>query len=467
MWEVKVLSEKVMDFIKENSMFDKGDKVIVAVSGGPDSTCLLYILNEIKEKIGITLVGAHLNHCLREGDADKDEEYAKKTCESLNIEFYSKKVDVHRIAKEKNLSCEMAGREERYKFFKELTISLNASKVALAHNANDQAETILMRIMRGTGIEGIVGIKPVRDKIYVRPILHLSRKEIEEYCLINSISPRIDKSNLENIYARNKVRLELIPYMEQNFNKDIIRTLNRLSDIVKKDDEYLKSISQKEFKKHCEIGHQRVIINKNAFELHEAILSRIVRRALLEVNRDLYNFEKIHISSVIKLQRHETGKSIMLPQNIIVENCYGNIYIFAQDKEVAYNSNQYSLSIDEKNIIHSLNVAIEMDVKPKVKFGEFRGTDYIKNFDYDKISGPIILRHRKDGDRFMPLGMTGNKKIKDLFIDLKIPKSKRNEIPLICFGDDISWVVGYRVSEKFKVSKDTKNILRIRIGREE
>ena len=185
-------------------MFDKGDKVIVAVSGGPDSTCLLYILNGLKEELGITLVGAHINHCLRGDESDKDEEYAKETCESLGMNFYSKKIDIHKISEERNLSCEMAGREIRYDFFKELIVKLKANKVALAHNANDQAETILMRIMRGTGIAGMIGIRPVRDKIYVRPILHLSRKKIENYCMNNNISPRIDKSNLENIYARNK-----------------------------------------------------------------------------------------------------------------------------------------------------------------------------------------------------------------------------------------------------------------------
>jgi len=464
---VKVLSEKVMDFIKANSMFDKGDKVIVALSGGPDSTCLLYILNGIKKEIGITLVGAHLNHCLREGDANKDEEYAKETCESLNIDFYSKRVDVHRISIEKNLSCEMAGREVRYEFFKELTVRLGANKVALAHNANDQAETILMRIMRGTGIEGMVGIKPVRDKIYVRPILQLSRKEIEEYNSINNINPRIDKSNLENIYARNKVRLELIPYMEENFNKDIIKTLNRLSDIVKKDNEYLECISEDEYKKHCEINKQRVIISKSAFALHEAILSRIIRSALLAVNHNLYNFEKVHIYSIIELQRHETGKSIMLPQNIIVENCYGNMHIYIGRVATLSNNIQYPLNINLKNFIHSLNKVIEIDVVSKLEYTQVKGTDFIKYFDNDKIKEPIILRYRKDGDRFMPLGMIGNKKIKDLFIDLKIPKAKRDEVPLICFGHDIGWVVGYRVSEKFKVSKDTKNILRIKIGREE
>lgn len=464
---MKVLSEKVMSFIKENSMFDKGDKVIVAVSGGPDSICLLYILNELKEELGITLVGAHINHCLRGDESDKDEEYAKKTCESLSIDFYSKKIDIHRISEEKNISCEMAGREVRYEFFEELRIKLNANKIALAHNANDQAETILMRIMRGTGIEGMIGIKPVRDKIYVRPILHLSRKEIEKYCEINNISPRIDKSNLENIYARNKVRLDLIPYIEENFNKDIIKTLNRLSDIVKLDNDYLESVSAIEYKKYCEIGSQRVILNKKAFAAHEAIVSRIIRNALLAVNHNLYNFEKIHISSIIELQKHDTGKTIMLPQNIIVENCYGNIHIYINIKMAEVNNKQYALNINEKNFIHYLNKVVEINVKPKAQFVEVKGNDYVRYFDYDKIQEPITFRYRKDGDKFMPLGMKGNKKLKDLFMDLKIPKVKRNEIPLICFGDDIGWVVGYRVSEKFKVSKDTKNILQIIIESEE
>ncbi|MGV8983235.1 tRNA lysidine(34) synthetase TilS [Clostridium sp.] len=464
---MKVLSEVVMDFIKKNSMFDNGDKVIVAFSGGPDSTCLLYILNELKEKLGITIVGAHLNHCLRGLEADKDEEYARKTCESLNIDFYSRKVDINRISREKSISCEMAGREVRYEFFKELMTELNANKIALAHNANDQAETILMRIMRGTGIEGMVGIKPVRDKIYVRPILHLSRSEIEKYCEENNIIPRIDKSNLEKIYARNKVRLELIPYMEKNFNTDIINTLNRLSDVLKVDNDYLENVSVKKYKKYCVIDEQMVIISMNAFLEHDSIISRIIRSALLQVNHNLYNFEKIHISNIIELQKHNTGKAIMLPQNIVVENCYGNIHIRINTKVTKINDNQYPLNVNERNIIHSLNKVVEIDIIPKVQFTEVKGNNHIVYFDYDKIKGPITFRYRKHGDRFTPLGMKGNKKIKDFFMDLKVHKDKRDEIPLLCFGDDIGWVVGYRISEKFKVSKDTKNILQIRIESEE
>ena len=464
---MKVLSDKVLNFIKENSMFDIGDKVIVAVSGGPDSTCLLYILNEFKDKLGIKLFGAHLNHCLRGKEADRDEEYARKICESLKIGFYSKSVDVHRISKEMNLSCEMAGREVRYEFFKELITKLGANKIALAHNANDQAETILMRIMRGTGIEGMVGIKPVRDKIYVRPILRLSRNEIEEYCRQNNIQPRIDKSNLETIYARNKIRLDLIPYIEENFNTDIINTLNRLSDILKKDNDYLENISSNEYKKHCVISEEMVIINRSAFLSHEAIISRIVRSALLTVNHNLYNFEKIHISNIVELQKNDTGKSIMLPQNIVAENCYGNIHIYIHKKVIEINNNEYSLKVNERNSIESLDKIIEIEVKPHLQFEEIKGNDFIVYFDYDKILEPITFRYRKQGDKFIPLGMTGNKKLKDLFMDLKIPKEKRNEIPLICFGDEIAWVVGYRISEKFKVSKNTKNILQIRIESEE
>jgi len=461
------LRDKVINFIRENSMFDKGDNVIVAFSGGPDSTCLLYILNELKAELGITLFGAHLNHCLRGEESDKDEEYAKKTCESLNIDFYSKRVDIHEISQKKNISCEMAGREVRYEFFKECMIKLKASKIALAHNANDQAETILMRIMRGTGIEGMVGIKPVRDKIYVRPILHLSRLEIERYCEKNNIHPRIDKSNLETIYARNKVRLDLIPYIQDNFNSDIINTLNRLSDILKKDNDYLENISDKEYKKHCVIDEQLVIINKSAFQNHDAIISRIIRSGLLQVNHNLYNIEKVHIMNIIDLQKHDTGKTTMLPGDILVENCYGNIHIHIHKKDTQVNSEVYSLYVNEENFIKSINKNIHIDVKSHLNFVEVKGNDYIVYFDYDKLKQPITFRYRKQGDKLIPLGMEGNKKLKDLFMDLKIPKDKRNEIPLICFGNDIAWVVGYRISEKFKVSKDTKNILRIRIGSEE
>ena len=167
-----------------------------------------------------------------------------------------------------------------------------------------------------------------------------------------------------------------------------------------------------------------------------------------------------------RTSKNDTGKTTMLPQNIIVENCYGNIHIQIHKKVTEANNSEYSLKVNEKNFIQSLNKVVEIDVKSQLQFVEVKGNDYIVYFDYDKILEPITLRYRKQGDKFIPLGMKGNKKLKDLFMDLKIPKDKRNEIPLICFGNDIAWVVGYRISEKFKVTKDTKNIMQIRIESE-
>src|SRR3712207_2162004 len=224
------LIEKVIHTIKQNNMFEVGDKVVVAVSGGPDSICLLHILYKLKEKLDISIVAAHINHCLRGEEADKDEEYVRKFCENLNIQCFIKKEDVHKISKDRGISCEMAGREVRYDFFSEVLNNVGANKIAVAHNANDQAETILMRMLRGTGLEGLIGIRAVRDNIFVRPIIDITRDEIEDYCYVNNLNPRIDKTNLENIYTRNKIRLELIPYIQKNFNSDVIEVLNRFSD---------------------------------------------------------------------------------------------------------------------------------------------------------------------------------------------------------------------------------------------
>jgi tRNA(Ile)-lysidine synthetase, N-terminal domain len=232
-------------------MLNKGDKIIIALSGGPDSICLAHMLSKIKDIYGITLYAAHVNHCLRGQEADEDEEYARSFCSENNIEFYSRRIDIKVMAKEKNLSSETAGREARYAYFDELKATLKADKIALAHNLNDQAETVLMRIMRGSGMEGLYGIKPVRDGIYIRPILGLSRSEIESYCKENNLTPRIDKSNLENIYNRNKVRLELIPYIQENFNKDIVNTLSRLSYIISRDNDFIEGFAKNRYDKYC------------------------------------------------------------------------------------------------------------------------------------------------------------------------------------------------------------------------
>lgn len=447
-------------------MLNMGDKVIVAVSGGPDSICLLHILHTLKGKFNLELIAAHVNHCLRGEEADKDEKYVEEYCKSKGIQYFSKRVDINRLALEKNMSSESAGREARYEFFHQLMEMHSADKIALAHNANDQAETVLMRMMRGTGIEGLVGIKPVRENIFIRPLINITRGEIEKYCNENNLEPRIDKTNLENIYTRNKVRLELIPYIKENFNEDIVNTLNRLSQTVSIDNDYLEYISEQSYKKYCDKNYEKVIIDKDAFKEHEAVITRVIRRALLSLKGNLYNFEKVHIYDIIHVQNNATGKKVILPQNIIAQNNYGNIelYIKEENEKVCLDK-EYTFEINSSQVIEKLNMVVTLNILKNKEKINVKEQTYVKYFDFDKINGEIILRKRRDGDRFTPLGMRGSKKLKDLFIDLKIPQTERDSIPLICFGEDIAWIVGYRLSDKFKITKDTKNILEIKIER--
>ncbi|KGN03077.1 tRNA(Ile)-lysidine synthetase [Clostridium novyi A str. 4570] len=464
-----ILIEKVINTIKCNNMFEVNDKVVVALSGGPDSICLLHILHTLKDELNISIVAAHVNHCLRGEAADNDEMYVKKICEELGIQCFVKREDVHRISKERGISCEMAGREVRYQFFEEVLHKINGNKIAIAHNANDQAETVLMRILRGTGLEGLVGIRPVRDNIFVRPIINLTRDEIENYCEVNKLNPRIDKTNFENIYTRNKIRLELIPYIQKNFNSDVIEVLNRFSDTVKVDNEYINNVAKEKYNEYSEISEEKIILKGQLFKEHEAILTRVIRIAIKNIKGNLNNLEKNHIYDIIDIQKKSTGKYIMLPSGIRVTNNYGDIYVYKEEKEhkVQKINKEVELNLLEENVLTNHKLKITLDIIKSKEDIKFDKNPLIKYFDYDKIKGVIKLRYRKNGDKFMPFGMSGSKKLKDLFIDLKIPKERRDSIPLITFGDDIAWIVGYRISDKFKINKDTKNILKIKIEREE
>lgn len=455
--------------IDENNMIEMGDKIIVGVSGGPDSMCLLHILMSLRKKYNIAIIAAHVNHGLRGNEADADEAFVKEYCEQNNIEFYSRKVDLESIAAERKLSTETAGREIRYEFFRELMGKLRAQKIALAHNANDQAETILMRIIRGTGSEGLTGIKPIRDGIFIRPLIDVSRADIEKYCRDNDIRPRVDRTNFENIYARNKIRLELIPYINNNFNCDIVNGLGRLAKTLSVDNDFLESEAAIRFKRYCTYENNKVVITKEAFYEQEAMLTRIIRNALAKLTGSLYNFEKIHIYDIINIQKHETGKKVVLPKNVIAFNNYGSVELYFHDHIGTQNvldNSEYILNAG-KNIISEKSVTIRLNVLDSKSVTNFNMGKMVKYFDSDKIKGDIILRNRKKGDRFTPLGMKGSRKLKDIFIDMKIPQNERNQIPLICFGDEIAWIVGYRISEKYKVDVNTKNILEIIIEGEE
>lgn len=453
---------KAESAIKEYHMIKKGQNVLIGVSGGPDSMCLLHILMDLSRTLKFKIFVAHINHKIRGIEGDLDQEYVRSFCLSNNIPFYSREYFVEEIARKRKISTETCGRELRYGFFMELFRELSIDKIALAHNANDNAETLIMRLMRGTGLDGLLGIKPVRDGIYIRPLINVSRREIEEYCSENNINPRIDRTNNESIYKRNKIRLELIPYINKNFDCNIIKSLNKLSRTLEPDMEFLDMTASEKYKEYCVEKQGRVTISRDAFSLHQAIITRIIRKSFFYASGKNYNLESCHVEDVIKLFRRGTGRRINLPEEIVAINNYKDI-ILEVKRNKKNNNKIFSLNMG-KNIIKELGLNIELNITEKNKL--IKNSD-VKYFDYDKIKGDVILRFRTEGDRFTPLGMNGEKKLKDFFIDLKVEREKRDKTPLICFGDTIAWVYNYRISDKFKLNKETKKILEIKIESED
>lgn len=468
-----MLYKKVISYIKDNNLIKHGDKILVALSGGPDSMCLLNILFELRDKLGIDIGAAHLNHLLRGQDSFEDEEYVINICKDMNIPCFVRRVDINKYAKENKLSSEMAGRNARYDFFDEVIREQGFTKIATAHNANDQAETILFRLMRGTGLEGLGGIKVSRENKIIRPILCLSRNEVEQYIETKKMCPRIDKTNFEKIYNRNKIRLDILPYMKANFNEEIVQTLNRMSVLLQKDNEYLEKVALNFYEKYCLEDRDYFIIKRGVFDQDEAIVTRVLRHAISQYSKSNYDFEMKHIYEILRLSKNNSGKVVDLPNKIYAENIYGDIYIKHRSEEFKSYNRAEKIILEKNDIINNV---IEFD-KFKFEFSiinnyenkniDLNQNNLIKYFDFDKINTNISIRNRKDGDKIIPLGMKGNKKIKDIFIDMKISKQDRENIPLLCFDENISWIVGIRISEEYKLTSNSKNILKVVVQRKE
>ena len=452
--------DKVKDAINKYKLIEEGDKIVVAISGGPDSVCLLHVLHTLTSEYGIQIYGAHLNHNFRGLEAQKDAQYVNNLCEELDIMCFVKSLDVGKYAKENGYSLEEAGRILRYQFFDEVSEKAGATKIAVAHNQNDQAETVLMRLLRGAGPQGLSAIKHKRDKI-IRPLLDVSRGEIEAYCEGYDLKPRIDHTNLQAIYHRNQIRLELIPYLEKEYNPNIIEALSRTASLLRVDNDFLDLQAQDSYnllkrQEERECLHLPILgINK----LHLSIKTRLLRLAAEELVGKKEVFEFKHIKSILALiDNSETGKRILLPEGIVASKSYNKL-IFTINSNVEDNSFYHLLNRDEAIYIPELDGEFRLKLVAREEMKEVPKEAFRKAFDWDKVKNQLIVRNRKDGDRFVPLGLKGHKKLKDFFIDLMVERTERDLIPLVCDGDQIMWIVGYRISDLYKVCKETQNVL--------
>ena len=317
----------VLETIKKYNLIQNGDRIVLGVSGGPDSIAMLNILNDIRndERIELTfdIVVAHINHMIRE-EALEDERYVKEYCDEKGIEFYSTSIDVQKLANNKKIGTEEAGRMVRYEFFDEVLEKTNSNKIAIAHNKNDKAETIIMNLMRGSGITGLKGIEEKRGK-YIRPLIECDRDEIEKYCEEEQLNPRIDKTNFENDYTRNKIRNVVIPYVKQEFNPNIINTLNRLSELVKEEEEYIEKQVEKSYNDLLvEEKEKEIILDLKRFNIEEKVIkSRLVLYTITKLFNTSKGIEKIHIEDIIKLCSNNVGNKYLTPNKnikILVKN---------------------------------------------------------------------------------------------------------------------------------------------------
>ena len=331
------MKQKVIETIKKYNLIEEGDKIVIGVSGGPDSITLLNILKELKENneldIKFDISVAHINHLIRK-EATSDEEYVKKYCQNNNIECFIKRVKVEEIAKQEKIGTEEAGRNIRYEFFNEILKKTNSNKIAIAHNKNDNAETILMNLLRGSGSKGLKGIEAKRDNI-IRPLIECNRLEIEEYCEKNNLKPRIDKTNEENIYTRNKIRNLLIPYIEKEFNPNIIETLDRLSKVIKEENDYLEKTVKETYKEILveeDKKNKQIILDLKKFNnLEKVIKNRIVLYTINKLFGNNKGIEKKHIDDIIKLCSNNIGNKYLIPNK--------KIKILVKNKKIFYISN--------------------------------------------------------------------------------------------------------------------------------
>lgn len=413
--------------------------VLVGLSGGADSAALLHILKCLSEKYGFKVYAAHVNHCLRGSAADADEQFSKELAKELGIRFYSIHADVKGEAARLKTSEELAGRKIRYDFFERLMAEHDIEFTATAHHKNDNAETILMNFMRGSGIKGLCGIPYKRGRI-IRPLLDVSRKEIEEYCEKNGISYVTDATNNETVYTRNKIRHILIPEITKQFNPSFTDTITKNAAVIAVEEDFIESETRAAYKA---IVKDNSVDTGELCRLHKAIALRVIRK----ITAELCGNEDVPASvteAVLKLaEKNRTGASYDIARGVYARIEYGKLII--SKKRPQCDEFCYEIVPGEKTYIPELGYYVLAEYS-----GEYKkdANEYFSVPEGCKIS----VRNRRSGDKFAPWGMTGTKKLKDFMIDLKIPKEQRSRIGILTVNDEIAWVIGHRRSKKFKFS---------------
>lgn len=448
------MQEKVACTIREYSLIEPGQIVVLGLSGGPDSVALLHVLLFLAPSMEFTLCAAHLNHGIRGEAADADEQFVIDLCEFLGVPLYRERIDVPAEAAKLGMGLEQAGRELRYDFLRRAKKHFEADRIAVAHHMNDQAESILLHLTRGCGLVGLTGMQPRRQDI-IRPLLFLRRAEILGYLNAEGLAYCMDESNLALSSTRNRFRLELIPYIEEHINPGIVSTLCAMAELLLADERYLSEQAEAETAK---IARDGGYLRTPLLALPSPIRARVIRAALWNAGAPA-NIERVHVDMVVSLLSARTGAKLKL-SGVDVWNeydlvCFGRMEPAETDFCVTLNPE--GVTETPLGCFESAYIALPTDI------------EYDKNvalLDADKLPASLVLRSRRQGDRFFPLGAPGKKKLKSFFIDRKVPRNARILPILTCGGEgpgasEVIFVPGFGIGEPYKLRENTKRVLRV------
>ena len=420
--------------IADYKMLSLSNEITVALSGGADSVCLLYALNELKEKLGITLSAAHLNHSIRGAEADRDEAFVKELCSKLSVPLVCEKIDVPEYAKSNSISLELAARQVRYDFL----VRVSKGVVATAHSADDNLETVIFNLARGTALKGLCGIPPVRDKI-IRPLIYCSRTDIEQYCEKNGLSYVTDSTNLSDDYTRNKIRHNIVPVLKE-VNSAAADAVTRMSERLSFDNDFLENVSLEEYRKR--IGDKQLDI-KGFDKLHKAISFRVLKCFLNDL--DILEFSSKHLDQLYNICVR--GGEISLPKVTFISES-GRLHI----KTDTLSDREYKvevLPIEKSEFLNSKKI----------------NNLLLKNYlDCDRIVGKLEIRTKLSGDTIKLKNKNGTKTLTKLYNEYRIPLTERNTLPVLCDDKGVVWVYKIGVAERCAADENSKNILKISIS---
>ncbi len=467
------LRQRVLNLIREYCLIPTGETLVIGVSGGADSVCLLHILAGWREELGLKLHVAHLNHQLRGAESDADASYVCGLAERLDIPVTVERRDVAAYRRGKHCSLEEAARELRYSFFVKVTKKVGTHRLAIGHTRDDQVETILMHLLRGTGTAGLRGLQPSSSMEYreakwhltlIRPLLNITREETTAYCWEHQLAPRSDSSNVSLSFLRNRLRLELLPFL-RNYNPNIDETLLRLANIADGDVSFIEEQASRLWAEVARREGGVIYLDKRKItRLPGALQRQLLKLAIAQLLGDVKNIEANHIEAMVGLITKPAGKRLYLPRELVFLAEYDQM-VLAPDSaslcSLPVIENKFQLNIPGETTLPGWRVRASIFEGRVV---EERG-GFIASFDFDRAGSQLIARQRQWGDQFQPLGMAQPKKLYGFMVDAKIPRAWRDRIPIVCSPERILWVVGWRIDDRVKVTESTKRILHLEFDR--